>query len=484
MDNQGLLREIQGGESKTLELKESLPAKSKKYVKTLVAFANSSGGKLVIGVRDGDREIVGVEDAALAADSIANALSDSCEPMLTPSIRVESVGSRNVVVVEVQPGSATPYRLKSGKAVEGAYVRVGATTRLADEAALRELELRGAGQYYDEQICPGEPFDEDAAQALCNEMNQRRRDVDRGNEVTLRNLENWGLVRRADDGRPVPTRALLLLTSNPFQFASIQCAQFKGTDRVVFLDRREYGGPLYKQIDAAEDFVLRNIRLGARIEGLYREDYYEIPRTAIREAIVNAVVHRDLQASSRVQVALYDDRLEVTSPGTLYGGLTLDDALRGTTRLRNPRIANALMQMDLFENWGTGLRRIREACAEAGLPEPEFREFDSMFRVNIFRAKPEALETRRDGDGDSLSHGKGISVPLEVFHRLSDNEKAAVKIAAEDGKVTTSTFVGKSGVARRTAVRTLGGLVEKGILEWHGRSKRDPLQYYVISPKL
>ena len=117
-------------------------------------------------------------------------------------------------------------------------------------------------------------------------MNQRRRDVDRGNEVTLRNLENWGLVRRADDGRPVPTRALLLLTSNPFQFASIQCAQFKGTDRVVFLDRREYGGPLYKQIDAAEDFVLRNIRLGARIEGLYREEnYYEIPRTAIREAI-------------------------------------------------------------------------------------------------------------------------------------------------------------------------------------------------------
>ena len=144
------------------------------------------------------------------------------------------------------------------------------------------------------------------------------------------------------------------------------------------------------------------------------------------------------------------------------------------------------MQMDLFENWGTGLRRIREACAEVlGCREPEFREFDSMFRVNIFRAKPEALETRRDGDGDSLSHGKGISVPLEVFHRLSDNEKAAVKIAAEDGKVTTSTFVGKSGVARRTAVRTLGGLVEKGILEWHGRSKRDPLlQYYVISPKL
>ena len=145
MDNQGLLREIQGGESKTLELKESLPAKSKKYVKTLVAFANSSGGKLVIGVRDGDREIVGVEDAALAADSIANALSDSCEPMLTPRIRARkrwipecSSLSKFSLVLPPLIGS------RAGKAVEGAYVRVGATTRLADEAALRELALAGA----------------------------------------------------------------------------------------------------------------------------------------------------------------------------------------------------------------------------------------------------------------------------------------------------------------------------------------------------
>lgn len=96
-----------------------------------------------------------------------------------------------------------------------------------------------------------------------------------------------------------------------------------------------------------------------------------------------------------MQVALYDNLLEVTSPGTLYGGLTLEDALRETTRLRNPRVANALMQMDLFENWGTGLKRIREACVDPGLPAPEFQELDSAFRVNIFRLRLEIPEAER-----------------------------------------------------------------------------------------
>lgn len=256
----------------------------------------------------------------------------------------------------------------------------------------------------------------------------------------------------------------------------------------MFLDRRDYGGPLYEQIDEAEGFVLRNIRLGARIEGLYREDYYEIPRTAIREAIVNAVVHRDLQASSCVQVALYDDRLEVTSPGTLYGGLTLEDALGGTTRLRNPRVANALMQMDLFENWGTGIRRIREACAEAGLPEPEFRELGSAFRVNIFRPRLEIPEAERGlaavspgASADGEIDGRPEAVPSDIFSRLSDNERAAVRIAAEFGRVASSDLSSACRVSRQTASKTLRKLADEGVLVWRGRNRTDPFQHYELA---
>lgn len=357
---------------------------------------------------------------------------------------------------------------------------MGATTRPADEAALRELTLRGSSQSYDEQPCLDAAFDEEAARGLCDEMNRRRRDADRGGKVTLRNLENWGLVKRVD-GERVPTRALLLLTSNPYRFARIQCGQFKGTTRTVFLDRREYAGPLYEQVDAAEDFVLRNIRLGARIEGLYREDYYELPPEAIREAIVNAVVHRDLQANSCVQVALYDDRLEVTSPGPLFGGITIEQALDGATALRNPKVAEAFMQMDMFESWGTGLRRIRDACAAAGLPEPEFREIGNMFRVNISRLRLEIPEAERPSaaHGDaSISHGRPAPVPLEVFSRLSDNEKAAVRIAAEVGRVNTAMLFERAGIPKRSATRLLRGLSERGVLTWHGTSKTDPSQYY------
>lgn len=476
-----LLKEIRAGESKTLEFKEALPSRAERWVKTVVAFSNSAGGRLVVGVRDGG-DVAGVDDARRVADAAANAIDDLCEPQVAPRIRVERLDGRDVVVIEVQPGTATPYHLRGRDLEQGTYVRVGATTRPAGETALRELALRGSSQSYDEQPCLNVAFDEEAAQGLCDEMNRRRRDADRGGEVTLRNLENWGLVKRVDGAR-VPTRALLLLTSNPYRFARIQCGQFKGTTRTVFLDRREYAGPLHEQVDAAEDFVLRNIRLGARIEGLYREDYYELPPEAIREAIVNAVVHRDLQANSCVQVALYDDRLEVTSPGPLFGGITIEQALDGATALRNPKVAEAFMQMDMFESWGTGLRRIRDTCAAAGLPEPEFREIGSMFRVNIFRLRLEIPEAERPGsisDSSFLSHGKSLAISPETFSQLNSNERAAVKLATENGKVTTAGLVEFAEISRRSAIRVLKRLVEDGILEWHGRNPSDPTQFYSL----
>ena len=250
---------------------------------------------------------------------------------------------------------------------------------------------------------------------------------------------------------------------------------------LIISGKGEQSSALYEQVDAAEDFVLRNIRLGARIEGLYREDYYELPPEAIREAIVNAVVHRDLQANSCVQVALYDDRLEVTSPGPLFGGITIEQALDGATALRNPKVAEAFMQMDMFESWGTGLRRIRDACAAAGLPEPEFREIGNMFRVNIFRLRLEIPEAERPSvahEDASISHGRPVPVSPGVFSQLSDNEKAAVRIAAEVGRVNTAMLFERAGIPKRSATRLLRGLSERGVLTWHGTSKTDPSQYY------
>ena len=202
--------------------------------------------------------------------------------------------------------------------------------------------------------------------------------------VTRTNLENWKVLKNTSDGY-LASNAFVLLTSDYFQFSKTQCAVFKGTDRSVFLDKREYTGPLYTQIEDAVSFVLRNIRLGAKIEGLIRKESYELPVDAIREMIVNAHCHRNMNDESCVQVAIYDDRLEVTSPGGLYNGLTFEEALQGHSKLRNRAIANVFSQIGLIEAWGTGLQRIQKAAKEYGLAEPEFIEMPESFRVNLYR---------------------------------------------------------------------------------------------------
>ena len=180
----------------------------------------------------------------------------------------------------------------------------------------------------------------------------------------------------------------LLLTSDYFSFSKTQCAVFKGTDSAMFLDKREFTGPIYTQIEEAEDFVLRNIRLGATIDGLVRKEKYELPPEAIREMIINAHCHRNLLDESCIQVAVYDDRLEVTSPGGLYNGLTYEEVMNGHSKIRNKGIANIFSQMGLVEAWGSGIKRILNAAEEYGLPKPRFQEFDNMFRVELFRVNP------------------------------------------------------------------------------------------------
>ena len=139
--------------------------------------------------------------------------------------------------------------------------------------------------------------------------------------VKKEQLINWKILKQSE-GQLLATNAYALLTSDYFSFSKTQCAVFKGTDRAVFLDKREFTGPIYTQIEEAVDFVLRNIRLGATIDGLVRKEKYELPPKAIRKMIINAHCHRNLLDESCIQVAVYDDRLEVTSPGGLYNGLT------------------------------------------------------------------------------------------------------------------------------------------------------------------
>ncbi|MCX4343231.1 MAG: hypothetical protein OSJ53_04980 [Kineothrix sp.] len=260
-----------------------------------------------------------------------------------------------------------------------------------DEAILKDLELQGSNHSFDEIVCVEEKFDIKQAEELCAaikkymvEAAKTKSEKEKVKDVALQNLINWGIVKSLD-GTLVPTNAFVLLTNNTFPFAKIQCALFKGTERVVFIDKRDFSGPLYEQIEEAYKFVLKHINLGAEINGLIRTDAYELPTEAIREAIVNATTHRNFLDRACVQVAVYDDRVEITSPGMLYGGLTIKQIKEGGSKIRNRCIAEVFSRMKIIESWGTGIKRMFSSCREYGIREPELLEIGDSFRVNLHR---------------------------------------------------------------------------------------------------
>lgn len=392
MDKSTLLK----GESKTLEFKAALSSKSESYLKTVVAFANTDGGRLIFGIDDKSRQVVGVEkdDVFKIMDAIANAVSDSCAPKIVPDISFETIEDKTVVLVDIAAGFNRPYMLKSGGLDKGVYVRVGATSRPAEAEQIREMMLDGSNQSWDEQICRSYALTDRAVKKLCSDINRYRTEKDGQNapKTTKETLIGWGVLKQ-DKTEVLPTNAFALLTDNPFGQAKIQCAVFKGESKSVFLDRKEYEGSLCRLLEDAYQYVLRNIRMGAVIEGLIRQDKFELPPAAIREMICNAICHRSYMDEGMIQVSVFDDRLEVSSPGALCRGLTLKDALKGRSKPRNKVIAEVFSRMGIIEKWGTGLQRIVDLAKQEGLKEPVFENNDSFFRVILYRGKEEAAQT-------------------------------------------------------------------------------------------
>ena len=463
------------GESKNVEYKVTLPDKSEKYMKTIVAFANTQGGKLIVGIDDKTHEIVGVENEILfqVMDGIANAVSDSCMPQIIPDIEPQTVDGKTVIVVSVEAGKNRPYYLKSKGKENGTYIRVAGTSRQAFPEKIRELEMEGARISWDELTCVGYSVSDEATERLCQDIeNFRKKAGMTEHSVKKEQLINWKILKQSE-GQVMATNAYALLTSDYFPFSKTQCAVFKGTDRAVFLDKREFTGPIYAQIESAVDFVLRNIRLGARIDGLVRKEKYELPLEAIREMIINAHCHRNLLDESCIQVAVYDDRLEVTSPGGLYNGLTYEEVMNGHSKIRNKAIANIFSQMGLVEAWGSGIKRILNAAKEYGLLEPKFQEFDNMFRVELFRSSlPMTLENKSIGE-TSEKHRRNIGEASEKQETVDFNstQLEILKLLMENNRLSAVKLAEKIGVASRNIENNIKKLKELDILVRHGSPK-------------
>ena len=409
------------GDGKNIEFKREIPKRHEKFLKDVIAFSNSTGGKIFIGIEDKTNEVIGIgeKNPFKLADDISNMIFDGCTPIIDPEITVQTLEEKTVIVVEVFPGRVRPYYIKSLGKEQSTYIRINGTSRPVDDRKLKELELEGQKISYDTLPEIDMEYSEQEAKELCNAMEQVAYDVQTTyvtkttqerllvskentektqiiNKMTIEKLEDLGLLCRI--GKELqPTHAFRLMTKNKIRCAKIQCALFKGTERDIFIDKREFDGPLYTQLEDAYQFVLKHINLSAKIEGLHRKESYELPVRTIRELITNAVVHRSYLDESCIQVCVYDDRIEVTSPGMLYGGLDMQSAKSGKSKCRNTAIAEGFRYMGLIEAWGTGIPRMIKECREYGLREPVFEELGDSIRVTLFR-KNEELEMRKQAE--------------------------------------------------------------------------------------
>lgn len=403
-----LVDEIKFGESVNIEFKREVPQKSEKYIKSVIAFANTAGGKIVIGIDDETHEIVGVEKDGVfkIIDNITNTISDMCCPQIFPNIGVNTIDGKSVIVINIYPGANRPYYIKSLGKETGTYIRVSGTSRPADEAAKSNSEK--------EKI----------------------------KDVTVQNLINWGVVKNMD-GTLLPTNAFVLLTDNVFPFAKIQCALFKGTERVVFIDKRDFEGLLYEQIEEA----------------------YELPTEAIREAIVNAVTHRNFLDRACVQVAVYDDRVEVTSPGMLYGGLTIEQIKEGGSKIRNRCIAEVFSRMRIIESWGTGIKRMFSSCREYGIRDPELLEIGDSFRVNLYRP------SYSGNDAQSSPKSSSKSSPKSSLNGLNATQQKIMQMIRKNSRITQAEMAEIIKISRRAVQKNIKELVDQGIIVHEGSTR-------------
>lgn len=465
------IEEILAGESQNVEFKVRRPDKSIKYMKTVVAFANGKGGRIVFGIDDKTREVVGISEDVVfqEIDAITNAISDSCEPTIIPDVYLQNINGKPVIVAEIRAGRQKPYYIKADGLENGVYIRVSGTTRPADREMSRELYYECDGHAFDSVIRRDLKVTDEDIDTLCKQMKEvaianSKSDLQRAavKDVTKNVLISWGILKRSEEGNIYPTNAYVYLTGQGGLRSMIQCGVFKGTTRAVFLDRRNYEGPLWEQVDEAVKFVLRNIRMGCRLEGVYRQDIYELPPDSIRELIVNAVMNCSYIQASNIQVAIYDDRLEITSPGGLLPGVTIDLMKEGFSKIRNRSLANAFAYMNLVEAWGSGIPKLMQAMKEYDLREPEFIDMEVAFRINLYRGQNGVNDLNRD-----LNDLNPAPVDTKV-----DLETRLKEVIRKSPELTYKALSEILAVSAATVKRTMAKMQQEGKIVREGSNRK------------
>lgn len=468
-------------ESRRIEFKEFFP-KGDAVARTILAFANGAGGKLVLGVKDSPRKIIGISDDQLFVleEKISSHLFDLCSPTIIPEIYIQSAEGKNLLIVEIFPGSQKPYFLKSKSKNNGTYIRVGSSNRKASFEIIEELERQKRKISFDSVIVY-EKFDVD--KSLISFMKFFKKQS--GLKMDHEHLKNSGLIVCERDTE-FPATAVVLLSDSSlkqrlFPYAKIECARFKGNNTNVFLDQVTIEGPVFSSSDLCMDFIKRNISLSSVIKDVYREDTWEYPVAAVREALNNAVVHRDYSIlGSDIKVALFDNMLEITSPGPLPDTMPIEKLGSGRSEIRNRVLAPIFKKLKLIESWGTGIQRMKDEVSRYPDIDLEFRETEYSFQV-CFLKKESGKHGQSQGRVKAES-GQSQKSHASEMTQLSKNIIKLLKTSTMS-KSEVASVLGLSGVTGHLN-RSFKMLLKEGFIQYTIPEKpQSRLQKYKLIKK-
>lgn len=443
-------------ESETVEFKISL-AEMNQILETVSAFSNSKGGEIFIGVTD-EGIINGIDIGKGTLENLANEIKLNTDPRVFPNITIEEVEVQKIIKVSVPE-----YPIKPVFTKEKVFLRVGKTNQKASTEKIRELITRNSPFHWDSSVLHDRTLsdikNEDVKSFILLSNEERNSALETPGDIKSQ-LNRLNLLRE----NKLTNAAILLFGKSPqiiYPRSIVKCAKFSGNEPIDFVDMQDIKGTLIGQVPDVLNFIRRHINVSVNISGnAQREEKWEYPKEAIREAVINAICHRNYEDTGNVQIRIFDNRLEIWNPGTLPEGITID-SLKGDhrSRPRNELIARCFYLIKYIEQWGTGTNRMINSCKNAGLREPSFEIKDNDFIVTFYK---------------NIGQTKAVELPA----KLNNTQKKLVRYILEHKTAKTSDLQKHLDVSIQLVRRYLSDL--STILIWSGKTKTDPKGEYSL----
>lgn len=447
---------IKKGESENIEFKKSLQLKDE-IGETASAFSNTKGGTIIVGFDEDKDEIVGVEIDKNTLEELANYIKQHTDSPIFPSVRIENVEDKKIIVIEVPESQEKPVLFKGR-----AYKRVGKSSHKISSAEIRKLVVESKKIYWDEQVCEDATLNDIDEEKFRWFLREAR--IKRGLKISEDSDIKEALIKlKLLKNGKLTNAAVLLFSKEPlFLQSEVKCIRFSGNKPVKpYIDFQTLKGDVLNMIDMAVNFVLRNIKKAIwLVPGqVQREEKYEYPPNAIREAIMNAVVHRDYETTSKVQVRVFDDYIEIWNPGRLPAGWSVENLKQKHESIpKNPLLFKQLFWINYVEDVGGGIMDMINNCNEWGIPEPEFEDTGTSIVVTFRKSF--------------------ITDELMSNLNLNERQKKAINYLKERNKITNKEYRELFNVVKDTANRDLVDLMGKKLIKREGSG---PQTYYVLS---